>query len=49
MFLGHAVGSYSKGDPQLRRHCGRDLDDLDDSDTPTSSMLGRLDLDLFQV
>ena len=23
--------------------------DLDDSDTPTSSMLGRLDLDLFQV
>ena len=32
MFLGHAVGSYSKGDPQLRRHCGRDIDDLDDSD-----------------
>ena len=49
MFLGHAVGSYSKDDPQLRRHCGRDIDDLDDSDTPTSSMLGRLDLDLFQV
>ena len=23
MFLGHAVGSYSKGDPQLRRHCGK--------------------------
>ena len=23
MFLGHAVGRYSKGDPQPRRHCGR--------------------------
>ena len=49
MFLGHAVGSYSKGDPQLRRHCGRDLDDLDDSDTPTSGMLSRPDRSSFGI
>ena len=39
MFLGHAVGSYSKGDPQLRRHCGRDIDDLDDSDKPSKYII----------